>query len=215
MRIRFPLSAFRFRQVALGPQKRARHQQRRLPLNAERRNILFDDARRRHVPLDERGVGGAAAEGLQAQRAGAGEQVDRVPPRGRDAHQVEDRLPQPVLHRPGHQIVAGAKGFVPQPPAAKLPAHNLDLRGLDERIGRATLRLRHDETTFLTAPGEHTENGRNCHVEVRRDVRPQVTLSGPLGGPRGDMAPCRPTLPRRGGICYLGPFHAALFSPRN
>ena len=56
--------------------------------------------------LDERCATRAAAQGLECQGAGAGEQIDRMSSANVGPNQVENGLAQTVFHRPGTQIAA-------------------------------------------------------------------------------------------------------------
>ena len=101
--------------------------------DAQLGNVLFDDPRRRHMSLDERRAGGPAAQGLEAQGPGAGEQVDRMVAGRLGADQIEDRLADAVLHRP-HDRVA----VIAEPPAAKMSADDPQL-GVAAGVGRAKI----------------------------------------------------------------------------
>ena len=58
------------------------------------------------VLLDQRGPLGAAADGLQRQRPGAGEEIHGVLAADGRTDQVEDRLAEAVFHGPGAEVAA-------------------------------------------------------------------------------------------------------------
>ena len=71
----------------------------------------------RAVTLKEGGLASPSTEGLQAEGTRAGEEIDGMGPLGGDPHEIEDRLPHPVFHRPDGEIAA-----VGQLSAAETPA---------------------------------------------------------------------------------------------
>ena len=86
-------------------------------LHAQGRNVLANDVGRGMVLLDQRGLLGAAADGLQRQRPGAGEEVQGVFAADGRTNQVEDGLAEAVFHGPGAEVAAVLEFSAPQRPA--------------------------------------------------------------------------------------------------
>ena len=68
-------------------------------------------------------------------------------PFGLGAHKIEDRLAQPVLHRPGHQLVVLVRnGSCRSLRPRKSPADDPQFRGFGQRLGAAAFGTRHTDT---------------------------------------------------------------------
>ncbi len=64
--------------------------------------------------------GRAAADRLQSQRPGAGEQIDGVFAAHRRSYEIKHRLAQPIFHRPGARV-SGVRQLPPAMRAADNP----------------------------------------------------------------------------------------------
>ena len=123
--------------IALGPQKRARDDERRAIFDAQRADVFLDHAGGGHVLFDERGGDRAAADRFEAQRTCAGEQIDGVPAGAAGADEVEDRLAGAMLHWPDDGVAV-----IMQPSAAEMAADDphfglaIVVGGRCRRIGR-------------------------------------------------------------------------------
>ena len=85
--------------ASAAPRARRRGAARALGAELERREVLAQDGRRARVALDEHGARGAARERLDAERAGAGEQVEHA--RARRARRASRTAPRARGRRSG------------------------------------------------------------------------------------------------------------------